>query len=247
MVQPGRDGMMAIWPSHPSRPRPRCASGWPPGQPSAGHSSPAITVRWHGEFAYVTGQLPDGTALPLMRLRYTDSASQLGLRDLPRQPRRLRQVRPAHRLPVRHPAGDPRLRLRPLPRRHHSLDSPATPDELTGATTSAVAANVCPLDGSAERRNGTPGTGSALRDCQVQSPGTPPRRYRLIASAGMPPWRGRAWSWCGRLGTAARHLAAACYGLTATPAGAGCPVTRVVAAPPVSGASSIVMPPLLAQ
>ena len=37
-----------------------------------------ITVRWHGEFAYVAGQLPDGTALPLMRLRYNGSASAWG-------------------------------------------------------------------------------------------------------------------------------------------------------------------------
>ena len=62
-----------------------------------------ITVRWHGEFAYVAGQLPDGTTLPLMRLRYAGSAAHLGLRHLPGQPRRLRQVRPAQRLPGRHP------------------------------------------------------------------------------------------------------------------------------------------------
>ena len=37
-----------------------------------------ITVRWHGQFAYVAGQLPDGTTLPLMRLRYNDSASHWG-------------------------------------------------------------------------------------------------------------------------------------------------------------------------
>ena len=28
-------------------------------------------VRWHGQLAYLTGQLPDGNALPLMRLQYT--------------------------------------------------------------------------------------------------------------------------------------------------------------------------------
>jgi len=37
-----------------------------------------ISVRYHGEFAYVTGQLPDGSALPLMRLRYAGSASTWG-------------------------------------------------------------------------------------------------------------------------------------------------------------------------
>ena len=37
-----------------------------------------ITVRWHGEFAYVAGRLPGGTTLPLMRLRYAGSASTWG-------------------------------------------------------------------------------------------------------------------------------------------------------------------------
>lgn len=37
-----------------------------------------ITVRYHGEFAYVAGQLPDGTTLPLCRLRYAGSASTWG-------------------------------------------------------------------------------------------------------------------------------------------------------------------------
>jgi len=42
-----------------------------------------IDVRWHGQFAYVSGQLPDGTSLPLMRRL----GVHLGLCDLPRQPR----------------------------------------------------------------------------------------------------------------------------------------------------------------
>ena len=33
---------------------------------------------YHGEFAYVAGQLPDGTTLPLMRLHYAGSASSWG-------------------------------------------------------------------------------------------------------------------------------------------------------------------------
>jgi len=41
MVQPGGQGTMAIWQGHLSRPRPRCASAWPPGHASAGPSSPA--------------------------------------------------------------------------------------------------------------------------------------------------------------------------------------------------------------
>jgi len=37
-----------------------------------------VNVRWHGQFAYVSGQLHDGTELPLFRLRYADSASTWG-------------------------------------------------------------------------------------------------------------------------------------------------------------------------
>lgn len=37
-----------------------------------------ITVRYHGEFACVAGQLPGGTTLPLCRLRYAGSASSWG-------------------------------------------------------------------------------------------------------------------------------------------------------------------------
>ena len=48
----------------------RAAERWP--------QLAGITVRWHGEFAYVSGQLPGGTTLPLMRLRYTGSATNWG-------------------------------------------------------------------------------------------------------------------------------------------------------------------------
>ena len=37
-----------------------------------------ITIRWHGEFAYVAGQLPRGTTLPLMRLHYAAPATTWG-------------------------------------------------------------------------------------------------------------------------------------------------------------------------
>ena len=37
-----------------------------------------ITIRWHGAFAYIGGQLSDGTTLPLCRLRYAGSASTWG-------------------------------------------------------------------------------------------------------------------------------------------------------------------------
>ena len=37
-----------------------------------------VDVRWRGQFAYVSGRLPDGSSLPLFRLRYADSASTWG-------------------------------------------------------------------------------------------------------------------------------------------------------------------------
>ena len=37
-----------------------------------------LTVRHHGAFAYVTGHLPDGTTMPLFRLRYNGSATTWG-------------------------------------------------------------------------------------------------------------------------------------------------------------------------
>ena len=48
----------------------RAAERWP--------QLAGITVRWHGQFAYVAGQLHDGTDLPLFRLRYAGSASTWG-------------------------------------------------------------------------------------------------------------------------------------------------------------------------
>ena len=37
-----------------------------------------VNVRYRGVFAYIDGQLPDGTHLPLCRLRYNGSASNWG-------------------------------------------------------------------------------------------------------------------------------------------------------------------------
>ena len=68
---------MVPWPSLPSRPRPRCARSWQPARERWPHFA-AIDVRWHGQFPYVSGQLPDGTSLPLFRLRYSGSASTWG-------------------------------------------------------------------------------------------------------------------------------------------------------------------------
>jgi hypothetical protein len=38
----------------------------------------AVHVRYHGQFAYVTGELTNGEQLPLMRLRYGGSAHRWG-------------------------------------------------------------------------------------------------------------------------------------------------------------------------
>lgn len=38
----------------------------------------SVDVRFRGQFAYISGQLPDGDALPLCRLRYAGSASTWG-------------------------------------------------------------------------------------------------------------------------------------------------------------------------
>jgi hypothetical protein len=38
----------------------------------------AVTVRHRGPFAYITGELPDGTSLPLCRLRYSGYANRWG-------------------------------------------------------------------------------------------------------------------------------------------------------------------------
>src|SRR5690242_14216618 len=57
----------------------------------------------------------------------------MAVRDLPRQPRRLRRLGLPHRPAHRHLPASPRHRLRPLPQRPNRLD--LTPDELTGGTT----------------------------------------------------------------------------------------------------------------
>lgn len=38
----------------------------------------SVGIRFHGQFAYITGQLADGQELPLCRLRYTGYASTWG-------------------------------------------------------------------------------------------------------------------------------------------------------------------------
>ena len=57
-----------------------------------------IDVRYHGAFAYIDGQLPDGTTLPLCRLRYGGSASTWGFAIYRASHDSYRAQRPAHRL-----------------------------------------------------------------------------------------------------------------------------------------------------
>ncbi|MGW5669829.1 hypothetical protein [Micromonospora sp. NPDC003776] len=57
--------------SLPQRLRARAKQRWP--------QLAAVHVRYHGHFAYVTGELTDGQQLPLMRLRYSGSAHRWGL------------------------------------------------------------------------------------------------------------------------------------------------------------------------
>lgn len=81
-----------------SRPRLHSASASLPVHANAGPQLTAIAVCGHGQFAYVSGQLPDGTSLP----RY-GSATPIrpapGFRRLPGQPPRLREIHPGQRIP----------------------------------------------------------------------------------------------------------------------------------------------------
>jgi hypothetical protein len=95
-----------------------------------------VTVRWHGQFAYAAGRLADGTSLPLMRLRYADSATTWGFAIY----RANHDDYEKSVLPSGWPAGTPR---KPSTAPAGST-SPTTrpgstspPDELTGAPTSA--------------------------------------------------------------------------------------------------------------
>jgi hypothetical protein len=83
-------------PAAPPAPRPPPErSYWADGQPARIHQDQPrpeagrrtrerwpqladLDIRFRGKFAYVTGQLPDGTSLPLCRLRYAGYASTWG-------------------------------------------------------------------------------------------------------------------------------------------------------------------------
>jgi hypothetical protein len=94
-----------------------------------------VNVRHRGGFAYVSGELADGTTLPLRRLRYGGYANQWGFAIYLASRDGYQRLCPAQRLPHRHHRRSPRLRLRPLPRRPHRLAHRLTPDELRPMTT----------------------------------------------------------------------------------------------------------------
>ena len=94
----------------------------------------AVTVRHHGAFAYVDGELADGTVLPLCRLRYNGYANRWGFAIWLGQQGRLRGLGPAQRVPIRYRRRSPRLRLRPLPQRPHPLAARIGPDEPPART-----------------------------------------------------------------------------------------------------------------
>lgn len=93
-----------------------------------------VQVRFRSNFAYVDGRLPDGEVIKLCRLRYIGSASRVGVRPLPLQPRRLRRQHPPQRHTDRQPPRRTGLRLRPLPQ--PSRVPARYTDELTRGSTS---------------------------------------------------------------------------------------------------------------
>jgi len=56
--------------SRAQRPRAHAKANWP--------QLASVHVRYHGQFAYITGELADGQQLPLARLRYGGSAGRWG-------------------------------------------------------------------------------------------------------------------------------------------------------------------------
>ena len=84
-----------------------------------------VLVRYRGAFAYIDGELPDGTTLPLCRLRYGGSAHTWGF-AIYRASHDDYEPSICPTAPRLQPARSPRLRLRPLPRRSNRLDQPAT-------------------------------------------------------------------------------------------------------------------------
>ena len=102
---------LAVAAPDPQRARTRWPQPWP-----------AVNIRYHGMFAYIGGQLADGTTLPLCRLRYNSSAHIWGFAIYQAS----RDGYEDNILPSGLPAGTPpeeppRLRLRPLPQRPHRV------------------------------------------------------------------------------------------------------------------------------
>ena len=89
-----------------------------------------VTVRHHGAFAYVAGHLPDGTVLPLFRLRYNGYANRWGFAIWLASRDGYEDSVLLTGYPLRHRRRSPRLRLRPLPQRPHRLATRIDPTNL---------------------------------------------------------------------------------------------------------------------
>jgi hypothetical protein len=113
------------WPCRRSRipPRTSCIGGWPHGPANAGRTWPRCGCATGPVSPKSTGSCPTARPCKLCRMRCADRLRrELGFRDLPGQPRRLRGQLPAQRVTQRHSRTVPRLRLRPLPQRPDRLD-----------------------------------------------------------------------------------------------------------------------------
>ncbi len=73
-----RSGTFTVMAKPPSPRKRRCNSGSPPAPGPSGRNWSASTTGFRGEYAYITGHLPGGEKIPLMRLHYGGSAARWG-------------------------------------------------------------------------------------------------------------------------------------------------------------------------
>ena len=91
-----------------------------------------LTIRHRGGFAYIDGPLPDGTALPLFRLRYGGSANSWASRSI--SPAATATKTPS--CPADTPSAPPKKPSTAAAASTSTTPPPGpTPDELTGETT----------------------------------------------------------------------------------------------------------------
>ncbi len=93
-----------------------------------------LSIRFRGDFVYLTSTDFTGDPMPLCRLTYKKNAELWGFAIYLASHDSLRELDPPQRPTHRHPRTSPRLRLRPLPQRPHRLDLTNT-HELPRRTT----------------------------------------------------------------------------------------------------------------